>query len=98
MGLMKGFSLIELIVVIAIVGLLAAIGVSSYKNYTLRAQSDSIIKLMTKLQQESNLYYTKHGTWPANPTDLGYAVDGNGYIAAFNNFTPYITAVWVGNM
>ncbi len=49
MPIQKGFTLIELMIVIAIVGILAAIAIPSYQGYTARAQSSEALTAMSPL-------------------------------------------------
>lgn len=57
MNTQKGFTLIELMIVVAIIGILAAIGIPSYQNYIARSQASEAFALMTggKLKIQDNL-------------------------------------------
>lgn len=61
---MKGFSLIELMVVIAIVGLLAAVATPSYTDYVNRAQLSKIYSTMDYIKKQAIIYNSINGTWP----------------------------------
>lgn len=47
---MKGFTLIELIITVAIVGILASIAIPSYQNYVARAQTAEALALLGALK------------------------------------------------
>ncbi|HEZ5715904.1 TPA: pilin [Neisseria meningitidis] len=71
--LQKGFTLIELMIVIAIVGILAAVALPAYQDYTARAQVSEAILLAEGQKSAVTEYYLNHGTWPKNNTSAGVA-------------------------
>nr|WP_101134343.1 pilin [Neisseria meningitidis] len=71
--LQKGFTLIELMIVIAIVGILAAVALPAYQDYTARAQVSEAILLAEGQKSAVTEYYLNHGIWPANNSDAGVA-------------------------
>ncbi|ENX2463120.1 pilin [Neisseria gonorrhoeae] len=71
--LQKGFTLIELMIVIAIVGILAAVALPAYQDYTARAQVSEAILLAEGQKSAVTEYYLNHGEWPANNGNAGVA-------------------------
>ncbi|MBH6015455.1 pilin [Neisseria meningitidis] len=71
--LQKGFTLIELMIVIAIVGILAAVALPAYQDYTARAQVSEAILLAEGQKSAVTEYYLNHGEWPSNNTSAGVA-------------------------
>ncbi|HEZ3371621.1 TPA: pilin [Neisseria meningitidis] len=71
--LQKGFTLIELMIVIAIVGILAAVALPAYQDYTARAQVSEAILLAEGQKSAVTEYYLNHGEWPANNSSAGVA-------------------------
>ncbi|MEE7603545.1 pilin [Neisseria meningitidis] len=71
--LQKGFTLIELMIVIAIVGILAAVALPAYQDYTARAQVSEAILLVEGQKSAVTEYYLNHGIWPANNSSAGVA-------------------------
>ncbi|ENX0106943.1 pilin, partial [Neisseria gonorrhoeae] len=71
--LQKGFTLIELMIVIAIVGILAAVALPAYQDYTARAQVSEAILLAEGQKSAVTEYYLNHGEWPENNGAAGVA-------------------------
>ncbi|HFA0951572.1 TPA: pilin, partial [Neisseria gonorrhoeae] len=71
--LQKGFTLIELMIVIAIVGILAAVALPAYQDYTARAQVSEAILLTEGQKSAVTEYYLNHGKWPKDNTSAGVA-------------------------
>ncbi|EMT3399619.1 pilin, partial [Neisseria gonorrhoeae] len=71
--LQKGFTLIELMIVIAIVGILAAVALPAYQDYTARAQVSEAILLAEGQKSAVTEYYLNHGIWPEDNTSAGVA-------------------------
>jgi type IV pilus assembly protein PilA len=65
-----GFTLIEIMIVVAIIGILAAIAVPAYQNYTIRAQVSEGFTLAEGWKTAIVEYYASNGTWPQSPNDL----------------------------
>ncbi|HEY0340580.1 MAG TPA: pilin, partial [Steroidobacteraceae bacterium] len=74
----KGFTLIELMIVVAIIGILAAIAIPAYQDYTIRAQVTEGLNLASAVKAGVSEYYANTGSWPAELTTLGYDSDPSG--------------------
>lgn len=61
-----GFSLIELMVVVTVLGILAMLGIPAFKKSTQRAQAITMANDMNKFIQAVELYGTSEGTYPLN--------------------------------
>ncbi|HGH6155667.1 TPA: pilin [Neisseria meningitidis] len=75
--LQKGFTLIELMIVIAIVGILAAVALPAYQDYTARAQVSEAILLAEGQKSAVTEYYLNHGIWPSDNSAAGVASSAN---------------------
>ena len=65
-AMQKGFTLIELMIVIAIIGILAAIAIPAYQDYTIRAQVTEGATLADGVKVAMQDYYAQHGTFPTS--------------------------------
>jgi type IV pilus assembly protein PilA len=71
MKMQKGFTLIELMIVVAIIAILAAIAIPAYQDYTIRAQVSEGMSLASGVKTAIAEYYQNRGAWPASNTIAG---------------------------
>ena len=85
----KGFTLIELMIVVAIIGILAAIAIPAYQDYTIRAQVTEGLNLASSAKAAVSETFGSNGVWPGTNTAAGLsdATDIKG---------KYVTGIEVG--
>ena len=69
----QGFTLIELMIVVAIIGILAAIAIPAYQDYTIRAQVSEGLNLSGGAKAAVTEFFQDRGTMPATNTIAGLA-------------------------
>jgi len=69
----QGFTLIELMIVVAIIGILAAIAIPAYQDYTIRAQVSEGLSLASGAKAAMSEFYQDRGAWPATNAAAGLA-------------------------
>jgi len=72
----SGFTLIELMIVIAIIGILAAVAVPAYQDYTVRAKVVEGINLATAAKLGVAESFQSNGVWPADNPSAGVMAAG----------------------
>lgn len=73
--LQKGFTLIELMIVVAIIGILAAVAIPAYQDYTARAQVTEAVELLSGGKTAMAEYYADKGVWPlASSSTMGNTI------------------------
>jgi type IV pilus assembly protein PilA len=89
--LQKGFTLIELMIVVAIIGILAAIAIPAYQDYTIRAQVSEGMNLAAAAKAAVSETFLNRGVAPALRVNAGMSA------AATDTSGKYVTQVAVGN-
>ncbi len=104
-----GFSIVELMVVITIVGILVGVAAPAYKAYVARSRIHSLMPLAADLVQQTSIFGDQKATMPQGPQDVSYTdatplghmfsgPDGGLYsrcVAVDQNIQPYIDAICV---
>src|SRR6056297_727507 len=84
----QGFTLIELMIVVAIIGILAAIAIPAYQDYTIRSQVTEGLNLAAAAKAAVAEDFLNEGMPPTNRTDAGMtanAIDTSGkYVTGIN--------------
>jgi type IV pilus assembly protein PilA len=82
----KGFTLIELMIVVAIIGILAAIAIPAYQDFTIRSKVTELINAAGVCKTSVSEYYQAKGQFPG-AADSGCSTDGTA-----NSAAPTVTA------
>lgn len=72
-----GFTLIELMIVVTIMGIIAAIAIPAYTQYVRRAQRVDATAALLRIQNAQEKYYLSNNGYAASTTDLGITTTEN---------------------
>jgi type IV pilus assembly protein PilA len=87
----NGFTLIELVIVVAIIGILASLAIAAYQTYTVRSQVAEGIAFASGVKVTIVAAYSKDGVLPASRIEAGMGPDPVDFSGA------YITALDIVN-
>ncbi len=94
---MQGFTLIELMIVIAILGILLAIAIPAYQDYTVRARVSEGINLAAPAKLAVSESRISNGDWPTNELAAGYETGRSTYVSSIGIADGVITVTYAGN-
>ncbi len=96
----QGFTLIELMIVVAIIGILAAIAIPAYQDYTIRAQVSEGLSLGSAAKVAVSEFYMNGGALPVNNGEAGLDAAGTfqgKYVASVTVGAVGVISVAFGN-
>jgi len=83
----NGFSLVELLIVVAIVAILASIAYPSYQNHVTRTRYADAKVMLLEIMNQQRKYFTNNNAYTTNLiTDLGYEDAGSGAVLTEGDF------------
>ncbi|PHR97861.1 MAG: hypothetical protein COA78_26900 [Blastopirellula sp.] len=86
----RGFTLIELMIVIAIIGILVTVVMPSYRHYVLESQREGTMTKLLQVVQLQERFYQNNVTYTADMAALGFTINATGqWEVNFNGIATY---------
>ena len=92
----QGFTLIELMIVVAIIGILAAIALPAYQDYTVRSKVTELLAKGGEAKTTFTEYYSAKGNLPSALASVGMSATGSHYIRSIGWATTQLTITAAG--
>jgi type IV pilus assembly protein PilA len=87
----SGFTLIELMIVVAIIGILAAIAIPAYQDYTIRAKVTEAANMASAAKAAVSEYVLSEASWPTGAAQAGVSTVQSKYVSALSVSSGVIT-------
>ncbi len=81
-SIQKGFTLIELMIVVAIIGILAAVALPAYQDYTTRAKVSEVVLAASSARTAIAEYVAASGAFPSSASSASIATQSSKYVAS----------------
>ncbi len=89
----QGFTLIELMIVVAIIGILAAIAIPAYQDYTTRAKVTEVVNAMAPAKTSISEFFISQGSMPPTAAIAGFNTRaGSKYVSVLTYAKPSINS------
>ena len=88
---MRGITLLELMIVVVIVGFLAAIAYPNYREFAARAKRNEAMAALLQIAQQQERFYLNNNTYTCDMTQLGFSAAA-GFVTDSQSYTIDVTA------